>query len=62
MPGVPGLTLTHFRNCSRVLISNTLCRGSFYVFSELKQDVIVRFVDIGGIIHHHCLNFLFLIL
>ena len=26
----------------------------FFVFSE----VIVRFVDIGGIVDHHCLNFL----
>jgi len=24
--------------------------------------VIVRFVDIGGIVDHHCLNFLFLII
>jgi len=23
--------------------------------------VIVRFVDIGGIVDHHCLNFLFII-
>jgi hypothetical protein len=24
--------------------------------------VIVRFVDIGGIVDHHCLNFIFIIL
>ena len=24
--------------------------------------MIVRFVDIGGIVHYHCLNFIFIIL
>jgi len=27
------------------------------VFSELRSEVIVCFVDIGRIIDHHCLNF-----
>jgi hypothetical protein len=31
------------------------------VFSELKWKVIAGFVDIGGIIDHHCFNFLFMI-
>jgi len=31
------------------------------VFSALRQTVVVRFVDIGGIVYHHCLNFLFTI-
>jgi hypothetical protein len=31
------------------------------VFSELRGEVIVRFVDIGGIVDHHCLNFIFLL-
>jgi len=28
---------------------------------ECLLQVIVRFVDIGGIVEHHCLNFLFII-
>jgi len=30
--------------------------------NELKYIVIVGFVDVGGIVDHHCLNFLFTIL
>jgi hypothetical protein len=41
----------------RTWISISICRGLF-VFSDLKSDVDVRFVDIGGIVHHS-LNFLF---
>ena len=33
----------------------------FSVFNELRREVFVRFVDIGGIVNHHCLNFLFII-
>jgi len=40
-------------------IFNVILRDPF-VFSELKWGVIVRFVDIGGIVDHHCLNFLFI--
>jgi len=39
------------------------CRMScFYLllFSEFRKEMIVRFVDIGGIVAHHCLNFLFI--
>ena len=32
----------------------------FFMFNELKWEVIVRFVDIGGNVDHHCLNFLFI--
>jgi hypothetical protein len=32
------------------------------VRSELKWEEIVRIIDIGGIIDHHCLNFLFIIM
>jgi len=32
-----------------------------FVFSELRWEVIARFVDIGGIGDNHCLNFLFII-
>ena len=30
----------------------------FFVFSGLRWEAIVHFVDIGGIVDHHCLNFL----
>jgi hypothetical protein len=33
----------------------------FSVFSELRSEVIFRFVDIDAVLDHHCLNFLFLI-
>ena len=33
----------------------------FLVFSERRWKVFVCFVDIGGIVDHHCLNFLFII-
>jgi hypothetical protein len=29
------------------------------VFIDLRCDVVVCFVDIGGIVEHHCLYFLF---
>jgi len=34
----------------------------FFVFSELMCVVTVRFVDIGGIVYHLCLNLIFIIL
>ena len=33
----------------------------FFVFRELGYEVIVRIVDIGGIVDHHCRPFLFII-
>ena len=30
----------------------------FFVFNELMWEVIVCFIDIGGIAYTHCLNFL----
>jgi hypothetical protein len=30
------------------------------MFNELRKDVIIRVVDIGGIVDHHCLCFLFI--
>ena len=32
---------------------------SIFMFIELRREVKVRFVDIGGILYHHCLNFFF---
>jgi len=34
---------------------------SFFVFSEWRWEVIIRFVDIGGIDDCRCLNFVFII-
>jgi hypothetical protein len=31
------------------------------MFNDLRLEVIVCFVDIGGIVYRHCLNFLFII-
>ena len=36
-----------------------LFKLSFLVFSELRWEVIVCYVDIGGIDYHYCLSFLF---
>ena len=30
------------------------------MFNDVRSEVIVRFVDIGEIVDHHCLNFLFI--
>jgi hypothetical protein len=34
----------------------------FCVFGGLRLEVIVCFVDIDGVVDHHCLNFLFIII
>ena len=36
-----------------------ICRVTLFVFSELRWEEIVRFIDIGGIVNHHYLTFLF---
>ena len=33
----------------------------FFVFSDLRWEVIVYYIDKGGIVDHHCLNFLLMI-
>jgi hypothetical protein len=44
-------------------ISNVICHSLFCVqWVQLKWEVIVRFIDIGGIDNCHCLNFLFIII
>jgi hypothetical protein len=30
-----------------------------FVFNDLRSDVVVCFVDIGVIVDHHCITFLF---
>jgi hypothetical protein len=42
----------------RTRISNVIF-VAFYVIRKLRWEVIVSFVDIGGIVDHHCLYFLF---
>jgi hypothetical protein len=32
----------------------------FFMFTDLRSDVIVYFADIGGIVDLHCLRFLFI--
>ena len=39
---------------ARAWISNIICRGLF-MFNDLRWEVTVRFVDIGGIVDRHCL-------
>jgi hypothetical protein len=41
---------------------DVICPGCwvFFVFSDLWWKVIVRVVDIGGIVDYHCLNLLFI--
>ena len=46
---------------ARTWISNIMLLSLIFVFNELRWEVIVCFVDIGGIVDHHCLNFLFII-
>ena len=58
--GIPltALTLPHFGAC----LSDVICRGIFCVqWVQLRWEVVVRFVDIGEIVDHHCLYFLFII-
>ena len=35
-------------------------RSTWIKSNELRREVIVRFFHIGGIVVHHCLNFLFI--
>ena len=51
----------HFCDCSKPIPgfpSKYVVVFLLSMFSELRWEEIVRFVDIGGIIDHHCLNFL----
>jgi hypothetical protein len=42
-------------------ISNVICRGLFLSSMVWAYEVVVRFVDIGEIVDHRRLNFLFII-
>jgi hypothetical protein len=32
----------------------------FFTFNDFRQEVVVEFVDFGGLVDHHCLNSLFI--
>ena len=48
-----------FLSCSKPF-STSHVMFFFFMFNDLRQEAIVRFVDIGGIVSHHCLNFVFI--
>ena len=43
------------------LTSYIIVTSLFFMFNVLRSEVNACFVDIGGIVDHHCLNFLFII-
>ena len=48
---------------TKTWISNVIYDGLFlFLFSELKREVIVRLIVIGGIVDYHCLSFLVLLI
>ena len=48
-------------NQDRTKISCVVYHGLVFVFNELRWKIVVCFVDICGIVGHHCLNILFMI-
>ena len=57
-----GLTMIHFCACPKPEPGfPTSYFMVFFVFNEWRWKGIVRFVDIGRIVDHHCLNFLFMV-
>jgi hypothetical protein len=61
LDSITGLTLSHFSAClspgPEFLASYVVV---FFMFNDLRRDVIVCFVDIGGIVDHHYLNSIFI--
>ena len=61
--GIPVSVLTppHFCACTKPGLGfPTSYVVVFFMFSELRGEVIVRLVNIGGIVGYHCLNCLFI--
>ena len=54
------LTPPHFRTCLKPGLQLHML-WCFFMFNDLRWEVIVHFVDIGGIVDHDFLNFLFII-
>jgi hypothetical protein len=56
----------HFWACPKLWLGfpPCICHGLFFMFNESWWEVIVCFVDIniGGIVDHHCLNFVFVMI
>ena len=55
-----GLTLPHFCACPKPGPWFPTSYVVFFVFSEWRWEVNVCFLDIGWIVDHHCLYFLFI--
>ena len=59
---IPSLIPPHFCACpkqgSGFSTSHVMV---FFMFNDLRWEVIVRFIDIGGIVDYHCLDFLIII-
>jgi hypothetical protein len=52
------LTLPHFCACPKPGPGDPIpYAGVFFMFTDLRWKVVVCFVDIGGIVDHHCLSF-----
>jgi len=57
-----GLTPSHVWACSKPVTAFQSANVMvIFVFNGLRWDVIVLFVDIGGIVEHLCLSYLFII-
>jgi hypothetical protein len=62
--GIPltDLTLSHFNACPWTWTFNAICRSLYGVkLFEKTGCLFVCFVDISGIVDHHCLNCIFII-
>lgn len=46
---------------ARSCMLNVISRGIFHIFDDLWWKVIVRLIDIDGIVDNHCLNLLYII-
>ena len=57
-----GLTPPHLSACPKPKPDFPTLHGViFFMFSDLRLEVIVCFGDIGGIVDHHCLNLFFMV-
>ena len=51
--GGVGIPLTSLTPSGPGFPLSYVCRGLLFMFSELKREATVRFIDIGRIIDHH---------
>jgi hypothetical protein len=60
---ITGLTLPQFCVCPKPgFLTSYNKLSTFIMFNGLRREVVFCFVDIGGIVDHHCLNFLFMMM